>query len=441
MPKVSRDVLEVEHEIGYLAFSYYSFVLFFKYWFCGDSALDADEDGDIDPEDVVAYIRRRRRLQSRCRGQSTSSAAGSTSGPLGTPVAGMSQVVVTATPVAATVGVAESIEEALKDTLGSTVRGVAEEDIMEKNLRRRLPWFTIYQCLVPFLFWLVFSVAVGATTGDPLGQLSGLDSLLPGMTRLQLHGKACEDLRFEAWRWLSYQFTHVGLVHVGMNCALNIMLGVPLEGVHGALRMFLVFNLGVLGGACFSFVSDPHAVVVGMSGGCYSLFGVHYADLVMNWGQKRFRKPILVVLTLLIGLDVVSYLLFHSESASYSAHVGGAVFGFLGGCLLVHNLVVKKNEQLLRLIAVGCGLGFFAFCLGWNFATWPPNSVYSQLSEGPSASWCSMHMLFNREYSDKWFCVKCADKSCVERWASEQHFRPAASPVTCADHECIKAGA
>lgn len=100
---------------------------------------------------------------------------------------------------------------------------------------------------------------------------------------LRLAGDSCEDLRAQVWRWWTYQFTHVGAVHVMMNAALNVVLGIPLELMHGSLRVALMFNIGVVGGAmCYS-VNDAHTVVVGCSGGCYALIGTHIADLLMNW--------------------------------------------------------------------------------------------------------------------------------------------------------------
>ena len=44
-------------------------------------------------------------------------------------------------------------------------------------------------------------------------------------------------------------------------------------GMQGPIRMFLMFNIGVFGGACCFFVNNPFDTVVGMSGGCYSLIG------------------------------------------------------------------------------------------------------------------------------------------------------------------------
>merc|ERR1719277_1272699 len=131
---------------------------------------------------------------------------------------------------------------------------------------------------------------------DPLTAKAGIDSFKPCWVDLRLStgcGDALQDQRFQAWRWLTYQWTHVGIMHVLMNVFLNCLLGIPLEGLHGPLRMAVMFNVGVFGGACCYFLSDAHTVVVGCSGGCYALIGMHVADLIMNWAQKKFRWPTL----------------------------------------------------------------------------------------------------------------------------------------------------
>lgn len=38
--------------------------------------------------------------------------------------------------------------------------------------------------------------------------------------------------------------------HLGLNMAMQLLVGVPLEMVHGALRIGLVYMCGVLAGGC-----------------------------------------------------------------------------------------------------------------------------------------------------------------------------------------------
>ncbi|XP_023472485.2 rhomboid-related protein 1 isoform X1 [Equus przewalskii] len=54
--------------------------------------------------------------------------------------------------------------------------------------------------------------------------------------------------RARAWRFLTYMFMHVGLEQLGFNALLQLMIGVPLEMVHGLLRISLLYLAGVLAG-------------------------------------------------------------------------------------------------------------------------------------------------------------------------------------------------
>ncbi|KAL1005946.1 hypothetical protein UPYG_G00066000 [Umbra pygmaea] len=56
------------------------------------------------------------------------------------------------------------------------------------------------------------------------------------------------QLRAQAWRYLSYAFMHAGIEHLGLNMAMQLLVGVPLEMVHGALRIGLIYLCGVLAG-------------------------------------------------------------------------------------------------------------------------------------------------------------------------------------------------
>merc|ERR1712151_896954 len=165
------------------------------------------------------------------------------------------------------------------------------------------------------------------STPDPFGAVAGLDSFWPG-TRLQLMGHSCEEYRHEVYRWLLYQFSHEGVLHVGLNAILIIILGIPLEGSLGTVRVFAIFNLGVVGGAMCYMVGDGHSEVIGASGGGYALFAMHFSNLFLNWRQKKFRKPTIALLLLLLAADVIlSATAGAGGNVNFSAHVGGFVTG------------------------------------------------------------------------------------------------------------------
>ncbi|XP_017452606.1 rhomboid-related protein 3 isoform X3 [Rattus norvegicus] len=54
------------------------------------------------------------------------------------------------------------------------------------------------------------------------------------------------QLRAQAWRYVTYIFMHAGVEQLGLNVALQLLVGVPLEMVHGATRIGLVYVAGVV---------------------------------------------------------------------------------------------------------------------------------------------------------------------------------------------------
>ncbi|NWV77264.1 RHBL1 protein, partial [Dasyornis broadbenti] len=92
--------------------------------------------------------------------------------------------------------------------------------------------------------------------------------------------------RARAWRFLTYMFMHVGLEQLGFNALLQLMIGVPLEMVHGILRISFLYLAGVLAGSLTVSITDMRAPLVGGSGGVYALCSAHLANVVMVGGDR-----------------------------------------------------------------------------------------------------------------------------------------------------------
>ena len=128
----------------------------------------------------------------------------------------------------------------------------------------------------------------------------------------------CDDLRLEWWRPLTYQLVHAGYAHLGFNMFMQVVFGLPLNMVHGNLRFALLYFLGVFGGALtFTVVGGGHGAMVGCSGGVYSIFGMHVAEIIINWDLQH--KGImnhwtrLMVIAFVLAVDFYLYYTSPSE--------------------------------------------------------------------------------------------------------------------------------
>jgi rhomboid-related protein 1/2/3 len=250
---------------------------------------------------------------------------------------------------------------------------------------------------------------------SPLDALAGLETVLPGNTMLGLTGNSCEDYRPEIYRWFLYQFTHKGIMHVSMNAFMIIVLGIPLEGSGGTRRMFLMFNLGVIGGAMCYMIGDGHRMVVGASGGVYALLAMHFSNLALNWHQKKFRKPTLFFLLLLLAIDLGTYLLSEETgpaTVSGTAHLGGFLTGLLAGVAFGRNYDVKRYEIFVQVASLIVILTFWTSCVTWMALQEDgPRNIFED------HGWC-----WTRQVMDGTFgaaaCVKCGTDECIDHWTT-----------------------
>eukprot|EP00927_Polykrikos_kofoidii_P053709 TRINITY_DN48275_c0_g1_i1.p1 TRINITY_DN48275_c0_g1~~TRINITY_DN48275_c0_g1_i1.p1 ORF type:complete len:483 (+),score=57.33 TRINITY_DN48275_c0_g1_i1:73-1449(+) len=401
---------ETEAESGLCSKGVYYVLLFFVSWF-GADAFDWDGDGDFDVHDARLIIQGKvRSLRHGFRTKIPSEPAQLTPADKGSRSNGNKPT-----------DLASGHVETVFDSLASHTIGEAEEDRILRNVRngRHWPMFSLCQCIVCISLWFIFAVrdVASGNTDERLGSaMGGIECVFTGGTMMQTHSD-CEDQRAQVWRMLTYQFTHLGFSHVLCNCLLTFILGIPLEGLHGTRRIFLMFNIGVFGGACCCLVSAAHSSVVGMSGGCYALVGMHLADLVMNWRQKRFRWPTLALLVVSAGLDLfVSLGLTRgSTTTSHAAHFGGYVAGTFIGILLGKNLQVDRWERVLQVVVFGVGVVLVVSCFLWSSVHWPPRDIWRSLG------YCWLRQVYNSSFSAEWACVRCEHQQCVAGWMQQKH--------------------
>lgn len=391
------------HCISYVL---YYMLMFFSYWF-GAARLDQNGDGEFDPSDVEAYLNDKGYLtnnfkQSKTRNAKKDKKEGKSGGPSSSPSA-----------------TATSELPGAEDPMGfgedaEAVEGEGDVKVVEALLDgQRAPLFIILECIACFGLWL--ATALMTSSGNFFQLKAGADWFAPDFTDLRL-STDCYDQRFQAWRWFTYQFTHVGCMHVTMNVFLLVIMGVPLEGLHGTLRMFVMFNVGVFGGACCHFVNDAHTIVVGCSGGCYALIGMHFADLFMNWFSKKFRVATLLFVTLLMAVDLTTYMMsLSSENVSHSAHVGGFIAGIVVGVAIGKNLRRTKAECVFQIVMIFVGTGLVCFCFVWSGLNFAQKSVW-EASRG-ELGYCWWRQVWNYTVDEmNWNCVKCGTQACINVW-------------------------
>ncbi|XP_072273481.1 rhomboid-related protein 1 [Pyxicephalus adspersus] len=182
--------------------------------------------------------------------------------------------------------------------------------------------------------------------------------------------------RARAWRFLTYMFMHVGLEQLGFNTLLQLMIGVPLEMVHGVLRISFLYLAGVLAGSLAVSVTDMRAPLVGGSGGVYALCSAHLANVVMNWAGMRCPYKVLrMVLALVCMSSEVGravWLRFSpplpaaGPQPSFMAHLAGAAVGVSMGLTILRSYEENLQDQCGWWVILLCYATFLAFAIFWN---------------------------------------------------------------------------
>lgn len=177
--------------------------------------------------------------------------------------------------------------------------------------------------------------------------------------------------RYEAWRYLTYMFVHVGVFHLVVNLLVQIMLGIPLEMVHKWWRVLIIYVAGVLAGSLGTSVSDPTVYLAGASGGVYALITAHVATIIMNWSQMEFAVLQLLVFLVITSVDVGQavynrYVLDTNDQIGYVAHLAGAIAGLLVGINILRNLEVQTWEKAVWWASMFTYTGLMTAAILWN---------------------------------------------------------------------------
>ncbi|XP_047344082.1 rhomboid-related protein 3 isoform X2 [Vespa velutina] len=198
------------------------------------------------------------------------------------------------------------------------VRMIGDEFLTEERDRKYYadhytccppPLFIILITLVELGFFTYYTVAKGEV--NPSGPVP-IDSVFIYRP----------DKRLELWRFAFYMFLHAGWLHLLFNLGVQVVVGLPLEMVHGSLRIAAVYMAGVLAAS---------------------------ADVGFAIYDRYAAEQIYA------GLPV-----------SYVAHLTGALAGLTIGLLVLKNFEQRLHEQLLWWVALGVYAACTIFAVMYN---------------------------------------------------------------------------
>ena len=195
--------------------------------------------------------------------------------------------------------------------------------------------------------------------------------------------------RWEAWRYITYMFVHIGISHFVFNMIMQIVVGVFLEmeqeGWKGSIKTGIVYFSGVIAGSLGQSLTEPGIYIAGASGGVYALIAAHLATVILNWKEddeiQTPKKVIhfglvkwirVVFISVLVIFDTTTQVLGHlgylegENNTSVMGHLCGALAGLTVGIFVLDNRRAEYWESWVRWISLSVFILMVIFAILWN---------------------------------------------------------------------------
>ncbi|CAD5123641.1 DgyrCDS11968 [Dimorphilus gyrociliatus] len=179
------------------------------------------------------------------------------------------------------------------------------------------------------------------------------------------------DRRQELWRFVFYMFLHAGWIHLSFNFLVQILVGIPLEMVHGSTRICLVYMSGILASSLATSVFDKSACLAGSAGGVYAILAAHLANILTNYSEVEigFVKLAAIFITSStdVGLAVWDrYSTSNSPPVGYAGHLMGSFIGLTIGFLIIRSFGQSLRSQILCWVALIVYGALTVIAIFWN---------------------------------------------------------------------------
>ena len=186
-----------------------------------------------------------------------------------------------------------------------------------------------------------------------LGQISPIGSLF---TNTMFYAPLFTP--FEPWRMLTAGFVHdwSGPIHILFNSYAIYIFGSQLEPMLGKYRYLLLYLLSIVGGSvAVLLLSDPRVPVVGASGAFFGLMGAFFVVL-RSLGQNPQQLLLLIAINLGIG--------FFVSGISWEGHLGGLITG--AAIATVYSQTRKPNQKSAQLLGIAAITGALVVLTLWG---------------------------------------------------------------------------
>ena len=217
-------------------------------------------------------------------------------------------------------------------------------------------WPLAVPLFIPVLSLLQISIQAGYSFSHAKrGKMEDSDNEKIEQNILVFHPHRLE----EPWRYLTYFLIHLDWLHLLVNMSMQLLLGVPLELVHGVCRIVFIYLAGVLSGSVAASIFDSSVLLAGCGGGVYALLSAHLANVLLH--HESMANPYLRLIGLLflasmeVGFGVYRRYAPTTQEwmkIGFVAQLAGIVAGLTIGLVVLRNYEQKLGERAVWWIAI-----------------------------------------------------------------------------------------
>lgn len=171
--------------------------------------------------------------------------------------------------------------------------------------------------------------------------------------------------RGEWYRLISATFLHGSPLHLVLNGAALLMVGVLLERMLGGRWLVALYAIGAIGGSIFSLLfNDGSMVSIGASGAIMGLFGA--GIVIAQILPASTRGPVQFQLGRVLVPSLLPFLARGGDRIDFGAHLGGAIAGALAGLAVLGALRAAQTRRAIfegRGASTSVSAAFAAACV------------------------------------------------------------------------------
>ncbi|RLJ96435.1 rhomboid family protein [Tenacibaculum discolor] len=175
----------------------------------------------------------------------------------------------------------------------------------------------------------------------------------------------------EKVRMLTSGFLHVDWLHLGFNMYALYLFGKVVDSSFGTLNFVLIYFVSLIAGSMYSLYQHkrvPYYSAVGASG---AVSGVIFSSIMLYPGMELIMLPIPIPIPgYVFGVGYLLYSIYGMKNqvgnVGHSAHLGGAIGGYLITLLLRPSVITNHTIMIGVMALIIAGLFFFGDKLKFN---------------------------------------------------------------------------